>query len=146
MIYPQSNSGHILCTYCGVNLDSEQIQNPRTDKDGDIMCDECYQEHYEFSCCWCQDSDHIDHQHKMLIVDDEKSAKLPRGVYEITTIPYYCDEIITSRLYKWALNRIADVPEDLEIESYPCGHLCIECQKKIADKIKKLEKHDTKTT
>jgi len=119
------------CNCCGCELDGEEQESPRLDADGDPICDGCYQERYEFTCCWCEELEHIDHQHKLLVVDNAEEAGMPRGVYEIVRKPYYADGMIEGHLYEDALKRIADVPDGLKIEWYPCGHLCKRCQGKI---------------
>ena len=41
------------CTYCGEELDDEEAANPEKDADGDVMCDQCYDEKYRDHCDRC---------------------------------------------------------------------------------------------
>ena len=56
------------CTYCGKELDSEELETPYKDGDDDVMCDDCHHEHCEFTCDLCEEYGDIDEQHKMLIL------------------------------------------------------------------------------
>jgi hypothetical protein len=119
------------CNCCGCKLDSEEFEQPKLDEYGDPICDQCYEEEYEFKCCWCNQHEHNDQADKFLVVANAEEAGFPHGVYEIVIKPYYRDGMIEGSLIKSSLKRIADVPEGLKIELYPCGHLCQSCQGKI---------------
>ena len=119
------------CNCCGRKLDGEEQEQPKLDEDGDPICDQCFEEEYEFRCCWCDQSEHNNHADKFLVVANAEEAGFPRGVYEIVSKPYFRDGMTEGSLIKSALKRIADVPEGLKIEWYCCGHLCQSCQGKI---------------
>ena len=63
----------IECAFCGNRLDDEEIDSPRLDECGDSICDECHREHYEFDCCYCEESDHVDVQHYYFAVAYQKN-------------------------------------------------------------------------
>ncbi len=48
-----------VCEWCGERLDDEEIEEK--------ICDLCYHEHYEFTCCWCEEYEHEDYQHVYLV-------------------------------------------------------------------------------
>lgn len=115
------------CTLCGKEFDAEELDSPRTDEDGDPICDDCYHEHYEFTCRCCQNYGDVKDQHNLLVVFKETSGVLP-GIY--ATKGTYCTHALIGEgwLHPGALARIADVNPDMDGEGYPCGHLCLECQ------------------
>ena len=119
------------CLRCGNELDDEELDYPRKDEDGDAICDECFHEHYEFTCCWCCEYGDVKDQHNLLVVFEEVSDVKP-GIYKITERPYYiCAMIGSSWLIPGSLVRIAELNPDMDGNNYPCGHLCLECQKKV---------------
>jgi hypothetical protein len=120
------------CSYCGNNLSEDELENPLTDKDGDLMCDECYNDHYEFTCCLCQEHGDVAEQHKMVVVFDEEEAGVPTGVYRVIDPDYYLADLLGSGwLHDWALERIGDVSDKADGNGYACGHLCQNCQDKL---------------
>ncbi len=118
-----------VCEYCGENLSPEEIANPIPEG---AICESCYHEHFEFTCYRCQNYDHEDEQHKMLVIAEECGG-LPRGVYRITDFPYYTSNYFDMRWNKFNLEWIGPMPEELSAEdvNYPSGHLCRDCQLKI---------------
>jgi hypothetical protein len=133
----------IECEYCGDELDREELESPRKDDQDDIMCDDCYREHFEFTCSVCHEYGETEDQHNMLAVYDpeafdecDRDNGWKRGVYMIVDSPYYCSPLIGHGwLYTRALDWVGPIPRDKgKSESpigYPCGHLCLDCQKKI---------------
>jgi hypothetical protein len=120
------------CSFCGEPLDGEESDSPRLDPDdGKPTCDDCYHEHFEFTCCCCQNYGEVADQHNLLVVLEETSDVKP-GVYKVVDKPYYTQGMIGSGwLHPWALERIADLNPDIGDDGYPCGHLCLECQRHI---------------
>lgn len=125
----------IKCTWCDQELSDDELEAPYSTEDNEILCDECYYEEYEFTCCWCEEHGLQKNQHKILVIFDENEADMPVGVYEITHFPYYTDDMLSMWLTKWALKKLTDLPEGLEQGYYPCGHLCKSCQGKIKQMI-----------
>lgn len=130
----------IECTRCGNDLDEEEMESPQ-EEEGDVICDECYHEHYEFTCCCCCNYGHVDDRHKMLVVfetcdahgyDPQTGREVWPGIYRITGGPYHGGYLVGgSWLYEDRLERIADLNPDMGGDGYPCGHLCADCQAKI---------------
>src|ERR1700722_18101083 len=90
------------CTSCGEPFDEEEREGPhyeRTDKGKNIrsrpICDQCFHDEYEFTCCWCKEYGDVEDQHKMLVVFEEcanfdnRDARILPGLYRITDGPYY---------------------------------------------------------
>lgn len=123
------------CSWCGDPLDAEEAENPRKDPHGDLICDECYHDHFEFTCSQCEEGEDIEHQGaigSVTVVYEEVSGlgeKVKPGVYRITKWPYYADGVTECYLIENALTRITDVPEGwTNADGCPCGHLCRTCQ------------------
>lgn len=119
------------CTCCGSDLDRDELESPNLDGDGDPICDQCYHDKYEFTCCCCEEYGDVKDQHKMLVVF-EKIGGVQPGIYGIVEFPYYTQGLIGSGwLHLSSLKRIGDVNPDMDGNGYPCGHLCAECQAKV---------------
>ena len=126
------------CGYCGNALEGEELESPYTDGE-DVMCDECYHDHYEFTCCLCENYGHVDDQHKLLVVCEElkngdSGDPIKRGLYRIVNLPYWGSNYLDSWLFGRSLEHLGDAPDDVD-DVYPCGHLCKECQEKVMAKI-----------
>ena len=123
------------CTWCGTELDAEESDSPRTDGGGDVICDNCHHDHYEFTCCLCEDYGDVEVQHKYLVVFTETDGVLP-GIYQTAEDrPYWCDAVLDAWLYPEALSRVRDLTPGLEASDrgWPCGHLCGDCQDKLIE-------------
>jgi hypothetical protein len=120
------------CTRCGEKLNDDEIINPYLDWNCDdgVLCDECYHEHYEFTCCLCQEYGDVADQHNMIVVF-EGDYGVPLGVYA-TDGCYYTQGLIgSSWLHPRSLRRLDEVPAKADGDGYPCGHLCEHCQRKF---------------
>lgn len=117
----------VACTSCGDALEPCEIDHPRSpDEPG--LCDACYREFYEFTCCWCEGSEDLAYQHILLVVFDAAAAgiSLP-GVYRIDRMPYYSQPAIgAGRLWEDCLTWLGFLPA-CQGGDYPCGHLCRRC-------------------
>lgn len=130
-----------VCSYCGNDLVGEELGNPHRDpNDDEMMCDECYQEHFEFECCRCLNYDSTEHQHDYLVVYEQVGDVKP-GIYRVISYPYHGGALIgDSWLFANSLQRIRALEEPAEDDPYyPCGHLCLECQNTL-----KLPTQETK--
>jgi hypothetical protein len=80
------------CEWCGEELTQEEINEPVA---GQAICEDCYHEHYEFTCSRCCNYEHIDCQHCWLVVFepiddfDKRDSEIQPGIYEIVDYPYY---------------------------------------------------------
>ncbi len=125
------------CDWCEYDLDDEERESPRLNGSDEPICDDCYQEEYEFPCCLCENYDEQDVQHEMLVVFVPTSAsggdKVQPGVYAITGGPYWGTDYFSSWLDASQLAWLCPLPESLRDDDpfYPVGHLCRDCQKEM---------------
>lgn len=119
-----------ICLYCDEEIPADDV---RTDEDGDTLCYECWCDHCQFTCCLCQEYGDIEDQHNYVVVFDAEGSGIEKpGLYRVKDKDYYTEAMIGSGwLHKWAIEFMSDVPVGAESD-YPCGHICLECQKKIA--------------
>lgn len=108
----------LKCSRCGGETDHLD--------DGDVCCS-CWSEENEFECCLCGEYEHVDHQHKLLVIFEECGRTMP-GIYKIIASPYWCSNYFDMWFFSDALERIADAPISPEWYGYPSGHLCQKCQ------------------
>ena len=133
---PESIAIVVTCPSCGEPLTAEEEDAPRTGDDPAVLCDDCYREENEFDCAWCEDSEHQDVQHVLLVVFDAHAAvvALP-GVYRIDALPYCSQPAVGhGRLWEDALTWLGYLPA-CHADGYPCGHLCRRCQRRALDDV-----------
>lgn len=122
--------GVVECRWCGEALAPEEKANPCKDTPEPICCS-CEMDEFWFTCCWCCEHEHNDHQHKYVVVFVE-SGVAP-GFYKVVRTPYYTQAMIGGGwICDYAVKRIGPVPPDLAAtdQHFPCGHLCCQCVKK----------------
>jgi len=125
----------VECTRCGAELDEEESASPRLDSDVDdgAICDECWREHYCYTCYWCGEYEENTEQDKMLVISEECGG-LPAGIYRIKRLPYFISNYFDMWWMTECLEFIRDVPPDFDsYDDYPSGHLCAGCQKRIIE-------------
>ena len=44
-----------LCTDCGSTLEPDEEESPRRNEDGNIVCDQCFDDHYQHLCPICEE-------------------------------------------------------------------------------------------
>ena len=97
------------------------------------ICTECWYE-LHFFCCLCQ-SETPEHQRgeigNCIVVTHAKESGVKIGLYEIVEHPYYYYGYIVMNLYKDAIRYIGPIPNGIDTEGYPMGHLCNECSSKL---------------
>ena len=123
------------CVYCGRPLDDEETADPYRDETGDIMCDECYSEHFEYICPLCHNLVAIDGNQEHIIVTQAlaEDQKMVPGIYRITDWPWFTSNYFSMRIHLDALTREADVPAevvDLENGDYVCEQ-CVSTWRKM---------------
>lgn len=147
----------VTCSWCQEELDEAEAAYPRRNgKDGEAICDECYHEHFELECQWCQCSDDKDREMAkgLLCVVlqptpcDSYRYKTPRphwlrridnrwhmmpGVYRVVRWPVYSDNMLDAWLYADAFEWFSPLPEELQGDEhwYHAGGLCRWCQWKL---------------
>jgi hypothetical protein len=123
------------CADCGKVLEGEEVTAPCYNLNEEPVCDECYYGNYVFTCCWCEEYEHIKNRDaigNLIVVFDAEEAGIERaGIYKITKHPYYTHNYLNAWLNKYAIERVADLPSDIQPYDYAVGHLCQECQVKI---------------
>lgn len=131
------------CSCCGELLEGEELDSPYHDDDGPL-CDDCYHEHYEFYCCLCQECGHVDDQHNMLVVCEpvhcdgtygSRRPTLDAGLYRVKRWPYWATNYFSMWFYSDCLDRVGEVPNDVDTHGYECGHLCLNCQREVMAQI-----------
>lgn len=81
-----------VCGYCGNDLSDEELESPREDESGELMCDDCYSEHYEETCPICEDS--YDKptcpEETFFVLSKEAAAEMDMkgGIYKVLSWPY----------------------------------------------------------
>ena len=94
---------------------------------------EDYEPDDDFECCLCGEYDRAAVQHEMLVVAEPTPAlgggkDVEPGIYVITKAPYFGGALCgPSYLFDDSLERLADLPNGIETNGFPCGHLCGEC-------------------
>jgi len=127
------------CSFCGNALSGEEIESPRKDKDGTLLCDACFDDKYTHSCPICEDFFDEDLDAKIspkhIIVLEEQKGGIPIGIYEIISYPFYADGMIEFHIFKGALKRICDAPTGIE-SHYSSRYVCDKCVTKQKQKQK----------
>lgn len=123
----------IECSYCGEFLPDYQAEEPLLDKnDGKPCCDECYHEHFEFTCFWCDEYEDDEYMDGILVIAEECGG-LPSGLYRILSKPYFISDMFNMNWLKDSFHRIGDLPPTFIVDpdDYPSGHLCRDCQQRV---------------
>lgn len=126
------------CTVCGDELDLEEVESPCVDKDGDIICDECFEDKYSYMCPLCGEMFDEDFSEKIspkyLLILEYAGEKLGvgPGIYEILSCPFFADGMIEMYLYKTAINKTSALPDDLNEDDLwsDMYYVCDECVEK----------------
>jgi hypothetical protein len=113
--------------------DPDELINPSFDENGDPICDDCFDDHYCYTCPCCEEIVEKEGRGNVgtLIVvvepeDDEEYG--PRtGVYEVLELPFYYTDYFSWNLYEGATKKLTNEIFDAE-ESAP---LCEDCEKGI---------------
>ena len=88
----------IECTYCGNDLNSEELENPRKDEHDDVICDECYDDKHMNICELCEDYYEKPEtpEETFFVVSKEASEELDikPGFYQVLSYPYLFGDIV----------------------------------------------------
>lgn len=119
------------CEYCGSDLTQEEIENPEPEG---ALCEDCYHEHFEFTCSRCCNFDHVDYQDIWLVVFQTVSnfperGEIQPGIYEIIAFPYHGGIMLGEAWLHGGSLRRTPAGIDFTSGNYACGHLCRECAK-----------------
>ena len=84
------------CTYCGNDLDNEELESPRKDDDGDIICDNCYSDNYMNYCPLCEEEYEKPTKPEELffcisneVCEYVAMNPIKPGIYQTTSWPYF---------------------------------------------------------
>jgi hypothetical protein len=121
------------CEYCCQVLSDEEAASPHQDDAGDVMCDECYSEHYEYLCPLCQDLVETDSNQEHIVVTPAlaEQQEMEPGIYRVTELPWFSSDYFSMTVHQHALTRVADLPAALS--DMVCGdYVCEHCVRKHA--------------
>ena len=116
------------CTYCGDELDLEEIESPYTDDDNEIMCDDCYDENYRTFCPICENSyDTKDFVNDYIVITEElsKETEMIAGIYEIKKRPFFYGSILSG--FDNFFDNSIELVTSININQYKkidCGESC----------------------
>jgi hypothetical protein len=128
------------CTLCEEELDEEEIESPRKDRDGDIICDKCFDDRYSYHCPICEEmfsedfSVKISPKYPLIAEYASEDIDIDSGIYEILSYPFYADGVIEIHIFKSAVKRISGLPNDLDEDDLwsDIYYVCDDCIKKMS--------------
>ena len=132
--HPAAQADPPSCVYCGQTLSEEEVAGPCRDEAGDILCDECHSEHYEYLCPLCQNLVAIDGNQEHIIVTPalaENQAMAP-GIYRINALPWFTSNYFSMTIRQNALTRAADLP-DAASDMVSGDYVCEPCAERLTD-------------
>jgi hypothetical protein len=91
------------------------------------LCESCYGAEKAFKCCKCENHDCHEAPGRLAVLT-EPEGEMERGLYQITSWPFYADGMVTGFLFESAFQRLGEVPDDVDTEGYPMGFLCNHCE------------------
>ena len=127
-----------ICTECKTELDTEEAESPRLDEDGNIICDECFENQYSHLCPLCGEifdedfSVKISPKHILITEYAAEELRLNPGIYEIISYPFFADGITEFYLYASSIKKIAELPGDFNEGDFIADihYVCEDCAKK----------------
>jgi len=127
------------CTNCGSTLEPDEEEAPRKDEDGNIVCDQCYDDRYQHLCPICEElfwevyEKEISPKYFIITRQAEANHVAKAGFYEIVSLPFYKDGIIEASLIDSAINRLGDLPKNLDEDNlhYSLYFICENCAEKM---------------
>ena len=135
------------CTYCGNELDDEETANPEKDEDGDVMCDQCYDENFRDYCDRCGEKvektglgSEPGHLIAVWVETQGNPEDLKPGYYRVKEWPFYADGMIEGYMISHNLERVADL-DDRGKKAAPevytnCAPLCSMCRAEVESTLK----------
>ena len=138
----------MTCTICEDELNSEETESPRTDKDGRIICDHCFEEKYSHLCPLCEEifdedfSESISPKYLLITEYASKELGFDPGLYEILSYPFFADGIVEIHLFGSSIKKIAGLPSDFNEDNLYSDicYVCEDCVKKLVISEKKRKR------
>lgn len=135
------------CSYCGNDLDEEEVENPRRDESEDIMCDQCYEDNYQNYCSLCEETydKPTKPEETFFVVAKEVSeeCEVEPGFYKVLDWPYWLGAtgFGFEMLFKNSIELVkaADINSMLKkfygkyAEEFGADEICPECFKKYTN-------------
>jgi len=145
----------ITCEWCGNDLEKEEMESPLSSDE--TICDGCYDEHYRFTCHWCEENE--DKKHECTIGSlfilfkpvwaqppflrhslrplwySRREREMRPGIYRIVRYPFYWDACLDGGLYADAFEWFGPLTSGMKknggYADYDCGPLCRRCQRTL---------------
>lgn len=122
------------CEWCGRELTPEEIAHP-CEVEGYVVCSHCEmadEELEEGECCRCGGSELEKYLgcegSLMVVVNDE--AKVPKGIYEVLSLPFYTYNYFSMWLHTEAIKQLSNSTwglDESDTEGFAIGFLCRNC-------------------
>lgn len=131
------------CTSCGVSLSDEELENPRRDSGGDVICDSCYSDEFEDWCSLCDevvDKDELEASpgHIVAVYSDAPvrgGDDLKAGYYRVLSWPFFADGMVEGYFIGGTLERLADLDDKgkraAKDQSCLSGPMCKRCRDRV---------------
>lgn len=82
------------CSRCGNDLSEDEMEAPREDESGEIMCDDCYSDNYEELCPICSNiydkPTTPEDTYFVISKETEHEAEMKAGFYQVLRYPVFC--------------------------------------------------------
>jgi hypothetical protein len=117
------------CTICQDTFTLQTGEVPAESPEGEILCEDCLCDHYHYSCMWCGDCEHIEEQHRAVVVWDaaEAGVGLP-GLYQVHETAILINAALEREGLALAVEWVGWLPPYPSYERpEPWGPLCRAC-------------------
>jgi len=126
----QVHTGDLLCAWCEEHLDDEEKESPQKDNDGDIICDNCYDEHYRYACPLCSEfvEKEGNQEHIALTNALAEDQEMEPGIYKVLQFPWFSSDCFSMHIYELNVKKVKDLPKELQEETEG-NYICEDCVK-----------------
>lgn len=116
------------CQRCNDALAGEELEAP-TDIDGEIVCDDCYDEWFldhSFKCPLCDERQVEDQKSDHFVLFDGYYGT--PGLYKALCFPFYREPMVGyGELFADDIDRVGPVPGLAQNDGFPCAFVCKAC-------------------
>lgn len=122
------NTGDALCSCCAARLDDEEAADPRHDEDGNVLCDACYSDHYEYVCPLCGNLVEIEDNQQHIVVTTALAydQRMQPGIYKLVELPWFVSNYFSLTIRQSCVEKVGDLPTDL-LGDIPGSYVCEAC-------------------